>query len=334
MPMKDTLKSEIEKFAIVYNQENLKDGVRFFVYPINFTELHNLLKKLSKQYDVRVHSSLGGLVVEIRESKDRIWINIVLLIATFFSTTLMGATMFGTFDIIGGIEYSMAIMFVLGFHEMGHYFFARRWGMKTSLPYFIPFPSLIGTLGAVIKHRGVIPSRKALFDVGVSGPIFGIIASSIVTYIGLKMEFKPIQNGEIMLVLGIPPLFDFIAKIAGFNGYFIHPVAFAGWVGMFVTFLNLIPVGQLDGGHILRAMIGMKADYISKIIPLLLIIVGLITNSSIWLFWGLITTFFAMQRHPKMDDESPLDFKRIFIGIITFAIGLSCFTPVPFRVNV
>ncbi len=333
MRMTDTLRSEIERFAIVYGQEKFKDGVRFYIYPVDFEGLQKLLTRIGDRYDVRVISTSSGFVLELKEYRERIWINVALLIATFISTTVMGATMFGKFDLIGGMEFSLAIMFVLGFHEMGHYLFARRWGMKTSLPYFIPFPSLIGTLGAVIRHRGVIPNRKALFDVGVSGPIFGIIASIVVTYVGLKMRFVA-NGGGGYIILGIPPLFDFIAKLANFNGYFIHPVAFAGWVGMFVTFLNLIPVGQLDGGHVLRAMIGEKADYISKFIPLLLIALGFLTKSSIWFFWGLITVFFAMHPHPRMEDESPLDFKRILIGILTFAIGMSCFTPVPFKLNV
>lgn len=328
----DTLKSEIERFAIVYRYEILKDGVRFFVYPLNFEDFYDLLKRLSNEYDVKVSSGFGGFVVEIREARERIWINVVLLIATFASTTVMGATMFGEFDIIGGMEYSFAIMFVLGFHEMGHYIFARRWGMKTSLPYFIPFPSLIGTLGAVIRHKGVIPSRKALFDVGVSGPLFGIFASILVTFIGLNMKFEPVQSEGMTLILGTPPLFDFIARIVEFEGYFIHPVAFAGWVGMFVTFLNLIPVGQLDGGHILRAMIGERAEYVSKFVPLILIAIGFFTDSSIWLFWGLVTMFFAMQKHPRMEDESPIGLKRTIVGIVTFLIGLTCFTPTPFKV--
>ncbi|ADB57753.1 site-2 protease family protein [Archaeoglobus profundus] len=331
--MKDTLRREIERFAIVYHVEEKGDVVRFHLQPIDFEGLKRLLEDLTTDYDVRVNSKLGQFVIELKRYRERIWINLVLLIATFASTTVMGAGMFERFDLIGGITYSVAIMFVLGFHEMGHYIFARKWGMRTSLPYFIPFPSIIGTLGAVIKHRGRIPNRKALFDVGVSGPLFGIFASMLVTYIGLKMEFKPIYRGEFTLMLGTPPLFEAIARLAGFNGTYIHPVAFAGWVGMFVTFLNLIPVGQLDGGHILRAMIGEMAEDVYKILPIILIILGLVTNSSLWLFWGFITMFFAMQRHPKPMVDEPIDLKRYVIGILTFALGLACFTPHPFSVT-
>ncbi len=332
MLMRDTLRREIEKFAVVYHVEERDDTVRFYVQPIDFEGLRRFLEDLTSDYDVKVHSKFGEFVIELKKHRERIWINLALLVATFVSTTLMGAGMFERFDLIGGLTYSVAIMFVLGFHEMGHYIFARRWGMKTSLPYFIPFPSLIGTLGAVIRHRGRIPSRKALFDVGVSGPLFGIFASILVTYVGLKMKFEPAYKGEITLMLGTPPLFDLIAKLAGFNGYYIHPVAFAGWVGMLVTFLNLIPVGQLDGGHVLRAMMGERADNVYRIVPMILIVLGFVTNSFIWLFWGFITMFFAMQRHPKPIVDEPIDTKRYAIGILTFALGLACFTPHPFSV--
>ncbi len=331
--MKDTLRREIERFATVYHVEESGDTVRFYVQPIDFEGLRTFLENIATDYDVKVQFKFGEFVIELKKHRERIWINLALLMATFASTTIMGAGMFEKFDLIGGLTYSVAIMFVLGFHEMGHYIFARRWGMKTSLPYFIPFPSLIGTLGAVIRHRGRIPSRKALFDVGVSGPLFGIFASILVTYVGLKMKFEPTYKGEATLMLGTPPLFDLIAKLAGFNGYYIHPVAFAGWVGMFVTFLNLIPVGQLDGGHVLRAMIGERAEIVYRIIPMILIALGILTNSSIWLFWGFITMFFAMQKHPKPMVDEPIDLKRYAVGILTFALGLSCFTPNPFVVT-
>ncbi len=335
MPMRDMLKlkEEFERYSVVYYVQEVKDGVILHIQPIDFEGLRQFLIDLTSDYDVKIHSRFGEFVVELKEYRKRVWINLVLLIATFISTTIMGAGMFGRFDIVGGMMYSIAIMFVLGFHEMGHYILARKWGMKTSLPYFIPFPSFIGTLGAVIKHRGKIPSRKALFDVGVSGPLFGIIASIIVTYIGLKMKFEPAYTEEFTLILGVPLLFELIAKIAGYNEIYIHPVAFAGWVGMFVTFLNLIPVGQLDGGHVLRAMVGEKAELIYKVVPVALIILGLVTNSSIWFFWGLITLFFSMQKHPKPVDDTPIDLKRYVVGILTFALGIACFTPTPFSIT-
>jgi membrane-associated protease RseP (regulator of RpoE activity) len=275
-----------------------------------------------------------------KKQKERVWINLLLLAATFISTTVMGMGFYGEFNVAGGVLFSLAIMFVLGSHEMGHYAVARGWGMKTTLPYFIPFPTFIGTLGALIKHKGPIPNRKALFDVGVSGPIVGIAASIIVGCIGLSLPFHPkIAEGE-MFIIGTPPLFDALIALTGFKGTFFHPVAIAGWVGMFVTFLNLIPVGQLDGGHVLRAMIGKNAEVVSKTMPLVLIAVGSLVemiyhvSSSIWIFWGLITLFFSMQHHPKpIDDVTPICRKRVALGLSMFAVALLCFTPVPISVQ-
>ncbi len=335
----EKIRSKLEEEFIVYDVEKLEDGTRFYLHPKGeiSKDLKIFLTQLAREYSVEFKERYGELILEIREAKsERVWINIVLLIATFLSTTFMGSVMFGLMD---GILFSLAVMFVLGSHEMGHYFAARRWKMRTSLPYFIPFPTIIGTLGAIIKHKGPIPNRRALFDVGVAGPLVGIVASIIVILIGLSLPFKPAQIGETMIILGSPPLLDLLAKIVGYEEQFIHPMVFAGWVGLFVTFLNLIPVGQLDGGHIMRAMIGRRAEIVSRMMPMVLITVGFAisyiykVSDSIWIFWGLITLFFAMYPHPEpVDDETPLDLRRLLLGIFTFFLALMCFTPVPFQV--
>jgi membrane-associated protease RseP (regulator of RpoE activity) len=334
-------REKLEEYFTVYDKEEIEDGVRYYLLPKGKKndEIKPYLMSLTSQYNVEIKRYYGELVLELtkRVKKDNIWINAILLFLTFLSTTIMGINFYGELNILGGILFSFAILFVLGSHEMGHYLVARRRGMNTSLPYFIPFPSLIGTLGAFIKHRGSIPDRKSLFDVGVSGPLVGIIASIIVVAIGLNLPFTPSSTGE-MLELGTPPLFDFIAFLTKYDGKFIHPIAIAGWVGMLVTLLNLSPVGQLDGGHVLRAMVGPKAEIASRIIPFILIALGGLLEliykiySPIWVFWGLITLFFSMQRHPEpVDDMTPLDRKRVIIGIIAFIIACLCFTPIPIQ---
>ncbi len=338
----EEIKRRLEEEFVVYDVEPMEDGVRFFLHPKYgdiSREMKVFLTQLTAEYSVKIRNVYGELVLELRKFRERVWINVILFIATLITTTLMGATMYERFNLLGGVLFSIAVMFVLGSHEMGHYFAARRWKMKTSLPYFIPFPTLIGTLGAIIKHRGAIPNRKALFDVGASGPLVGILASIIVILIGFHIPFKPPQMRGARIELGMPPLFQLLAELAGYHKEYIHPVAFAGWVGLFITFLNLIPVGQLDGGHVLRAMIGKKADIISKIMPLLLINIGLIlsylynVDDTIWIFWGLFTLFFALHPHPDpVDDVTSLDGKRMVLGIITFVLGIMCFTPVPFKI--
>ena len=333
------LRELIEKYFRIYAEEIVGDTLRFYVIPTApESEVRRFLHFLSQEYEVGLRYHYGEMVLELKraERRENYAINLILFIATFLTTTLVGSTFYGEgLNIKGGLMFSLAIMFVLGSHEMGHYFAAKRWRMKTSLPYFIPFPTIIGTLGAVIRHRGVIPSRKALFDVGVSGPLVGVVASVIVVLIGLQLPFE--IKGEPTLYIGTPPIFDAILYLTNYQKEAIHPVAFAGWVGFFVTFLNMLPVGQLDGGHVLRAMLGEASEKVSRVIPFLLFAYGFILMiqlnqpNTIWFFWGLISFFFSMQRHPKpADDESPIGLKRYLIGILAFAVAMLCFIPVPF----
>lgn len=283
----------------------------------------------------------------IRSPGEGRWINLVLALATFFTTMFMGSLMFGAdpltdpSGIFAGLPFSLAIMTVLGAHEAGHYVVAKKHGMHTSLPYFIPFPSLIGTMGAVIKHRGPIPDRKALFDVGISGPLIGLFMSVIITVIGLLQPPIKIPGGSFQIMLSLPPLFELITRFLPFDeGAPLHPVAFAGWVGMLVTALNLIPTGQLDGGHILRAMLGEKASYISSLFPLLLISMGfyltyfLQRDGVIWVFWGFILSIFSASGHPRpLDDDGKLGAWRMVTGAVTFILGMLCVTLTPFQLR-
>jgi len=286
------------------------------------------------------------LVFPEKKAKEKTWLNLVLFIATVFTTMICGAWMFGVdlenepLQLFRGLPFTLAIMAVLGSHEMAHYAMARYHGMKASLPYFIPFPTFIGTMGAVIRYRGPVPSRKALFDVGIAGPLVGLLMSVAVTVIGLNLEVpavNPLSN-SMMFNLGLPPLFVFIQNLVGVTGENLHPVAFAGWVGMFVTLLNLLPAGQLDGGHILRAMLGKKAEKISFLMPRILFLIGLYViywlkeDGVIWIFWALLLWVFAAAGHPSpLHDKVELDKKRILLGIITFILGLLCFTLIPFK---
>lgn len=333
------LREEIEKYFKVYSEERVGETLRLYVMPVaSDAEIRRFLQMLSQEYEVSLRYHYGELVLELRKIavKENYIVNVLLLIATFVTTTLVGSTFYGKeIDIFGGVMFSLAIMFVLGSHEMGHYFAARRWRMKTSLPYFIPFPTIIGTLGAVIRHKGPIPNRKALFDVGVAGPVTGVLASIIVVIIGLQLPFE--LRTEPTLYIGTPPIFDAVVYLLNYNKEVIHPVAFAGWVGFFVTFLNMLPVGQLDGGHVMRAMVGETSEIISKFMPVILIGYGLYVMralnqpDTIWIFWGVITFFFSMQRHPKpTDDETPIGLERYVLGVFAFILALLCFTPIPF----
>ncbi len=347
----DELAQKISPFFSLYEIQQHEGKIYFFGLPkkdikLIYEELWTVFAE--KGFDFSVRYELGEHVLiasPFVPAKERRWINVVLLIATFFTTMLVGSLLYGAkpesnpSDVLKGIPFSIAIMTVLGAHEAGHYFLAKKHGMQTSLPYFIPFPSLIGTMGAVIKHKGPIPGRKALFDVGVSGPLIGLFASVIVTVIGLlqpPLQFTP-EEGAI--ALGIPPLFGFIMSFFSIpDSSVMHPIAFAGWAGMLVTALNLIPAGQLDGGHVLRAMIGEKASRVSAVLPVVLFSIGAYliifqkTDGYMWIFWSALLLFFSAGGHPRpLNDDIPLDRKRMVIGLLTFALGLLSITPVPFQ---
>jgi membrane-associated protease RseP (regulator of RpoE activity) len=247
---------------------------------------------------------------------------------------------------------------VLGIHELGHYAAARYHGVDVTLPYFIPFPSLLGTMGAVINIRSRIPSRRALFDIGVAGPLAGLVATVVVTVVGLSLDpisvpARVTENAGGYAITFQDPLLlqalEFLVRTAGLGttvgpGEAIHPIVFAGWAGMFFTFLNLLPVGQLDGGHLVRAIVGQRQETVAAAVPGgLFALAGFLYLTrdpppigfgvwTLWVFWGLFATglAYAGPAHPTVDES--LDRRRVLLGVATFGLGLACFTPVPFEI--
>ncbi|SHK64999.1 site-2 protease family protein [Haladaptatus paucihalophilus] len=288
------------------------------------------------------------------------WKNVVLFLATVLSTLWAGTLWYHVNPVsnpVGAVmtawPFTFAVMGVLGTHELGHYVMSRYHGVEASLPYFIPVPlSIIGTMGAVIRMKGQMPNRKALFDIGVAGPIAGLVATVVVTAVGLTLDpvtvpQSVINSANTMEVqFGYPPLLKGIAAVMGQPLTFadpsrsVNPVVIGGWVGMFVTFLNLIPVGQLDGGHIVRAMIGERQESIAALVPAMLF--GLaayvfyvldVSNATVlWVIWGFLSMFFAYVGPANPVNEDGLDAKRMAIGILTFIVGVLCFTPVPIEI--
>lgn len=353
-------KNDIDIIKKVFNpyEINHRDGVAL-LYGEPLVEPNALYGALYWHFakqgkSVMLDYRLGEFVLVIsRARKDNIWINVALLIATIMTTMFTGALMYGVdivaspLEIYRGLPFSIAIMAVLGSHELGHYIVSRRNGIDASLPYFIPFPiPPIGTMGAIIKQKGPIPSRKALFDVGISGPLVGLAVSMIITAVGLMLPpvsyAVPPQPGDVMYMeLQTPMMFDLIANIVnpGASMDNINPIAFAGWVGMLVTVLNLIPVGQLDGGHVIRAVLGESSDKISRLMPMAILAFGLYSTfimdmqGQIWIFWGLLTALLGSGIHPKpINDTDRIGPGRMLIAIIAFGLGVMCFTPFPISV--
>ncbi|MFQ6112527.1 MAG: site-2 protease family protein [bacterium] len=274
---------------------------------------------------------------QLRSDKPKL--NIILFFATCFTTFMTGWFQNGYWQ--AGLWYGLTIISILLAHEMGHYLMCKKYGIKATLPFFIPFPlpfgNPFGTFGAVIKMESRIPSRKALFDVAVAGPLAGLALTIPAIYFGVQLseivEIKPeVANGTIYL--GESFLYAQISKLAiGIlpegKDVLLHPLAFAGWAGLFVTALNLLPIGQLDGGHVVYALLGKRHNLVATTA---LIAFGLV---SIFMYQGwfllLILLIWFGYRHPPTSDETPLDRKRIAIGIFTLIIFVLSFTPEPFR---
>ena len=287
------------------------------------------------------------------------WTNLVLLVATILSTLFAGAYYWYQVPLtsepwraLEAWPFVVAILGVLGIHELGHYVMSRYHDVQASLPYFIPLPTYIGSMGAVIKMKGQIPDRKALFDIGAAGPLAGLVATVIVTAIGLQLDPLPAQEaaaaqaaaGDALVEFNHPPLLEIIAWATGTTAQLedgiVHPVVFGGWVGMLVTLLNMLPVGQLDGGHILHAMVGEQQERISGFVPLalfglagyLLVIADGVDSVGIWMMWGLFAMGLAYAGPANPIREEQLDRKRLAVGILTFLIAALCFTPVPIEI--
>src|SRR6202167_3915108 len=221
----------------------------------------------------------------VRPSRPRWWLYALFLLLTFFSTMIVGARMETNFqrhlpvfsladdtlslfpidwiaqhpaNLLLALPFSLTLMFILFAHEMGHYLYARHYGVYATPPFFVPFPSLIGTFGAFIRIKSPIPSRAALFDIGIAGPIAGFIPACVALLVGLSLSHAMPHPGPSEFQLGFPLVFDVARRLLGIHpplaALSLHPIAAAAWVGMFATALNLLPGGQLDGGHILNSL--------------------------------------------------------------------------------
>jgi len=236
-----------------------------------------------------------------------------------------------------GFSYSFSLLGILLVHEMGHFFACRRHGIAATLPHFIPAPTLIGTFGAFIKIRSPFSSKNSLFDVGLAGPLAGFLAALPVIAIGIALS-RVADRGELAagLTLGEPLVFKLfswllLGELPANSGLLVHPMAFAGWFGLLATAFNLFPIGQLDGGHILYAVLGRKKAYIAGVASIaILALLGIFFWQG-WLFWALIVTVIGL-RHPPIFEHERLDRKRKILAAVALLIFILCFTPSPLAV--
>lgn len=269
------------------------------------------------------------------------WLHILLFVVTFFTTLAAGAFQQGI-DLTAeperiweGLPFSLTLIAILLSHELSHYFTSRAHRTRATLPYFIPAPNIIGTFGAVIKMTSPIISRKALIDIGASGPIVGFAVSVVASSAGLAhSHFVLVSDAEPLLGLGESMIFSLLARV--FVGVppegheiLLHPVAFAGWIGLFVTFLNLIPIGQLDGGHVAYALLGPRQELLSKGLVTLLLLASFLFWWP-WAVWAVLMVFLGLKHPPVMHWETPLDPRRKFVGVLALLIFVITFMPRPF----
>ena len=292
----------------------------------------------------------------IQPQRRRLWLHIVLLLATFVTTMAVGSRIQSNFvqrqptfslsedspffptgwiahpsELLSGLPFSLTLMFILLAHEMGHYLYARHYRVYATLPYFVPFPSLIGTLGAFIRIKSPIPSRAALFDIGIAGPIAGFVPASIAMLVGLSLSQPSTPHDPSFLQLGFPLAFQLAGRMlhlaTPLSSLSLHPVAAAAWVGMFATALNLLPGGQLDGGHIVFSVSPQLHRAVSFLTVLALIPLG----KYFWTGWLLWSVLLAMTvRHPPVPREPAVAGRRRWIALFGALMLALSFTPAPF----
>lgn len=230
--------------------------------------------------------------------------------------------------------YSLSLLGILLGHELGHYLSCRKYGIQATLPYFIPAPTLIGTLGAFIRIRSPFTKREELFDVGAHGPLVGFFLSVPAIFIGLMFsKLVPALPRDSSILFGEPLLFKvfvriIFGKVAENQDLILHPLAVAGWVGLLVTSFNLFPVGQLDGGHILYAVFGEKTRRVSLEIVVLLVILGIFYWAG-WLIWALLIYLLGLKHPAILWEPQKLSWKRKLVGIMIVLIFIFSFNPAP-----
>ncbi|UCH71839.1 MAG: site-2 protease family protein [Thermoplasmatales archaeon] len=362
----ELLKTEVGKHFPFYDLRFSKDTTAFFVRIEEETleKKFDLLRRaLSEKGFIPILKYEQGehiiYVVKKPKRKEKpVWVNYLLLIATIITTIITGSilylgfsdvwTMPNPMDVLnpinlfyGALLFSLPLMSILIIHEMGHYYISKKHGIATSLPFFLPIPPVlpslnIGTFGALISSRDPMPNKKALFDVGIAGPIAGFLVAIPITAIGIATAEKiPIPTAETLAtgeaVFGSSILIELLTRgilnLPQGMTIDMNPVLFAGWVGLLITSINLLPAGQLDGGHIFRAVLGEKQKYAGWIAIFIMIFTG-------WFFFAIVILFLMGMMHPPpLNDDTELDIKRKLLFIVALVVLIICFIPFPIYVK-
>jgi membrane-associated protease RseP (regulator of RpoE activity) len=278
--------------------------------------------------------------------------NLLLLAATILTTLSAGAALRGYYvldslllgslaavsqALLEGAPFAVTLMGILGIHELGHYVAARLHGVRASLPYFVPMPFGLGTLGAFIAIGSPMKDRRVLFDVGLAGPYAGLLLAIPLLLLGLlfsSTDYVPISSpGPTLATIGSPILIriivHFLANIPEGQTIALHPVFFAAWLGLFLTGINLLPIGQLDGGHASYALLGRAAHGLAIAVFGLLIVAGIFdaTNRTFWFVWAFFVMLGGLRHPPPMNDISGVGWPRKLFGLLTLLLFVLLFAP-------
>jgi hypothetical protein len=350
----EAIKGMVARYFPIYNTEVHFDTVSLYCHvekaslEPSFESLRRDLRDMA--YIPLITEDRGNTIIHVVKRPPEkfwgVWLNAILLVATIGTTVFAGASIWDAVFDAGGVfsaeslyngalYFALPLMLILGIHEFGHYIAARMHGVAASMPFFIPAPTMLGTLGALISIREPIPSKKALLDIGIAGPIAGFVVAIPVLCIGLFLSGEmgaPAQDGALpggTMLVGSSMLFQGFVELFGLGGgVSLHPTAFAGWVGFLVTALNLLPVGQLDGGHIARALLGERSRWAGYAALGTMLVLGLFYSG--WLFFALIIMFMGLRHPPPLNDVTLLTTGRKAVGIAAAAMLVLCFVPVPF----
>ena len=355
----DRIRSIVATYFPVYETRIGPQSLILAVHPDPKTLEHRfdeLRQELwTKGYIPLLHRNAGEDFIEVirrpRTGRSRLWINLLLLAGTVATTSFAGALIWLTFRgetalspldfLYGELYFGGPVMAILGLHELAHYVVARRRHLDASLPYFMPVPPpfILGTLGAFISIREPFPDKKALFDVGAAGPLAGFAASIPITVVGLYLSIHApvvpvtycgvtvLGTNYAQLVIGTGLFWQVFSLFLPPSLANLHPLALAGWVGILVTAINLLPAGQLDGGHVFRALFGDRTRFVSYAAVILLFGLGLFYVG--WLFFAVLVLFLGLRHPPPLNDITPIGTGRYIVGGLVAAILVSGFVVIP-----
>ncbi len=359
----DFLKQVVGKRFPFYDIQQTKQGIAFFcnIDKKEFNDHFSSLRKDLTDFNyIPIYRKEHGedilyIVKKPNIKQKPFWVNGLLLIATIFTTLVTGSLLeigYGDLQSVpniievfqpqnlfaGALFFSLPLMSILFIHEMGHYYFSKRHHLQTSFPFFIPIPPIlpgfnIGTFGALISSSDPMPDKKTLFDVGISGPLAGFFVAVPITIIGIftsnVVPFSSLPSGE--TILGTSLLFSILSSVflnipEGF-AVDLNAIAFAGWIGLLITSINLLPAGQLDGGHIFRSVLGDKQKYAGWAAVIIMVFTGW------WFFAFIILLLTGIEHPPPLNDQSELDTTRKILFFVAIAILILCFIPFPISIT-